>query len=56
MSSRIGIARQRLTIGRSAAGAPRTYRTLRTRHHGVKALVRGLFNSVLDLLGHRGAA
>jgi hypothetical protein len=36
MGARNGVAGQRLAISSSSAGVPRTYRTLRTKHGGMK--------------------
>lgn len=60
MAARTGIARQRATIGRSSAGVPRTYRTLRTKHSRMRTFLgeaaascRRLLNSVMVVLGDR---
>jgi len=60
MVARSGVARQRVPIGRSATGAPRTYRTLRVKHRrmrelfgGAASTCGGVLNSVMVRLGDR---
>jgi hypothetical protein len=54
------VAPERVTIGRSAAGAPRTYRTLSVKHHRVREFLGGAaracgsgLNSVMVVVGDR---
>ena len=40
MFDKVGVTRERLAIGRSTAGLPRTYRTLRSKHRRLRDLLR----------------
>ena len=40
MFDKVGVTRERLAIGRSTAGLPRTYRTLRRKHRWLRDLLR----------------
>jgi hypothetical protein len=50
MSDRLGLARKRLTIGRSTAGVPRTYRTLRNKHRSLHRLLHRAASECGELL------